>query len=83
MPTDNRTLRRKLEFEMPALEDCYLALRDLKSDGALAGEQIPTILLYDNAVESVAAAMQHLRDAIHWLDLQSGLWAEEPDKTRD
>ena len=64
MSTDNRTLRRKLDIELPALEDCYLALRDLKSDGALAGQSIPTILLYDSAVESVAAAMQHLRNVI-------------------
>ena len=64
MSTDNRTLRRKLDIELPALEDCYLMLRDLKSDGALAGQSIPTILLYDNAVEPVAAAMRHLRDTI-------------------
>ena len=74
MSTDNRTLRRKLDLELPALEDCYLALRDLKSGGALAGQSIPTILLYDSAVESVAAAMQHLREAINRLDVQSGLW---------
>lgn len=76
MSTDYRTLRRRLDRELTYLEDCYLALRDLKSDGALAGLQIPTILLHDKAVESVAAAMQHLRDAIQWLDLQSRLWAE-------
>ena len=64
MSTDNRTLRRKLDLELPALEDCYLALRDLKSDGALAGQPIMTILLYDDAVESIAAAIQHLRDVI-------------------
>ena len=64
MPTDNRTLRRKLDRELIALEDRYLALRDLKSDGALAGQSIPTILLYDDAVESIAAAMQHLRNVI-------------------
>ena len=64
MPTDNRTLRRKLEFEMPALEDCYLALGDLKSDGALAGQSIPTILQFDDAVESLADLMQHLRNVI-------------------
>ena len=64
MSTDNRTLRRKLDIELPALEDCYLALRDLKSDGALAGQPIPTILQYDDAVESIAAAMQHLRNVI-------------------
>ena len=81
MPTDYRTLRRKLDRELTYLEDRYLALRDLKSDGALAGQSIPTILLYDSAMESVAAAMRHLRNAIHQLDLQSGLWADEPDKT--
>ena len=74
MPTDNRTLRRQLDRELTYLEDRYLALRDLKSDGALAGQPIPTILLYDSAVESVAAAMQHLREAINRLDVQSGLW---------
>ena len=74
MSTDNRTLRRKLDLELPALEDCYLALRDLKSDGALAGKSMATILQYDDAVESIAAAMQHLRDAINLLGLHSGLW---------
>ena len=64
MSTNNRTLRRKLDIELPALEDCYLMLRDLKSDGALAGQSIPTILQFDNAVESIAAAMQHLRNVI-------------------
>ena len=64
MPTDNRTLRRQLDRELTYLEDRYLALRDLKSDGALAGQSIPTILQYDDAVESIAAAMQHLRNVI-------------------
>ena len=64
MPTDNRTLRRQLDRELTALEDRYLALRDLKSDGALAGQPIMTILYYDDAVESIVAAMQHLRDTI-------------------
>lgn len=64
MPTDNRTLRRQLDRELTYLEDRYLALRDLKSDGALAGQPIMTILLYDDAVESIAAAMLHLRDVI-------------------
>ena len=76
MSTDNRTLRRQLDHELTSLEDRYQALRDLKSDGALVGQSIPTILLYDNAVESVAAAMQHLRVAIRQLDLQSELWAD-------
>ena len=67
MSTDNRTLRRQLDRELTALEDRYLALRDLKSDGALAGQPMATIMQFDNAVESVAAAMQHLRDAIYIL----------------
>ena len=68
MPTDNRTLRRQLDRELTYLEDRYLALRDLKSDGALAGQSMATILLYDSAVESVAATMQHLRNVISILD---------------
>ena len=64
MSTDNRTLRRQLDCELTALEDRYLALRDLKSDGALAGQSLPTILQFDDAVESIAAAMQHLRNVI-------------------
>ena len=73
MPTDNRTLRRKLDRELTYLEDRYLALRDLKSDGALAGQPMATILQFDDAVESVAAAMQHLRNVISQLDQQSKL----------
>ena len=76
MSTNNRTLRRQLDRELTNLEDQYLALRDLKSDGALAGKSMATILQYDDAVESIAAAMQHLRDAIQCLYLQSGLWTE-------
>lgn len=68
MSTDYRTLRRKLDRELTYLEDRYLALRDLKSDGALAGQSMTTILQFDKAVESVAAAMQHLRDVISILD---------------
>ena len=64
MPTDNRTLRRQLDRELTALEDQYLALRDHKSDGALAGLPMATILQYDDAVESVADVMQHLRNVI-------------------
>ena len=75
MSTDNRTLRRKLDIELPALEDCYLMLRDLKSDGALAGQSIPTILQYDDAVESIAAAMQHLRNVIDILGKSEGCLA--------
>ena len=68
MSTDYRTLRRRLDRELTALEDRYLALRDLKSDGALAGQQMATILQYDNAVESIADVMQYLRDVISILD---------------
>ena len=64
MPTDNRTLRRQLDRQLHDLEDQYLMLRDLKSDGALAGQSIPTILQFDDAVESIAAVMQHLRNVI-------------------
>ena len=64
MSTTNRILRRQLDRELTNLEDRYLALRDLKSDGALAGQPIMTILLYDDAVESIAAAMLHLRATI-------------------
>ena len=64
MYANNRELRRRLDRELNYLEDRYLALRDLKSDGALAGQSIPTILQYDDAVESIAAAMQHLRNVI-------------------
>ena len=64
MSANNRELRRRLDRELNYLEDRYLALRDLKSDGALAGQSIPTILQYDDAVESIAAAMQHLRNVI-------------------
>lgn len=64
MPTNYRVLRRQLDRALTYLEDCYLALRDLKSDGALAGQSIHTILLYGMTVESVAAAMQHLRNVI-------------------
>lgn len=67
MPTDNRTLRRQLDRELTNLEDQYLALRDHKSDGALAGLPIATILQYDDTVESLAAAMQHLRNVIDTL----------------
>lgn len=74
MSANNRELRRRLDRELNYLEDRYLALRDLKSDGALAGQSIPTVLQYDSAVESVAAAMQHLRDVISILDAQTGLW---------
>lgn len=76
MPTNYRVLRRQLDRELTALEDRYLALQDLKSDGALGGQPLSVVVQFDDAVESVAAAMQHLRDAICWLDLQSGLWAE-------
>ena len=64
MSTDNRTLRRQLDRELTNLEDQYLAMRDLKSDGALAGLPMATIMQFDDAVESLAAVMQHLRDVI-------------------
>ena len=64
MSTDNRTLRRKLDHELTNLEDQYLAMRDLKSDGALAGLPLATIMQFDDAVESLAAVMRHLRDTI-------------------
>ena len=64
MPTDNRTLRRQLDRELTYLEDRYLMLRDLKSDGALAGLPMATIMQFDDAVESLAAVMQHLRNVI-------------------
>ena len=69
MSTTNRILRRQLDRELTNLEDQYLALRDLKSDGALAGLPMATILQYDDAVESLAAAMQYLRNAISLLDV--------------
>ena len=68
MSTDNRTLRRKLDRELTNLEDQYLAMRDLKSDGALAGLPMATIMQFDDAVESLAAVMRHLRDVIDILD---------------
>lgn len=68
MPTDYRTLRRQLDHELTYLEDRYLALRDLKSDGALAGQSMATILQFDDAVESIAAVMHQLRDVIDILD---------------
>ena len=74
MPTNYRVLRRQLDRQLTALEDRYLALQDLKSDGALGGQPLSVVVPFDDAVESVAAAMQHLRDAINLLDLQSGLW---------
>ena len=64
MSTDNRTLRRKLDRELTNLEDEYLAMWDLKSDGALAGQPMATIVQFDDAVESLVAAMQHLRNVI-------------------
>lgn len=76
MPTNYRVLRRQLDRELTYLEDRYLALQDLKSDGALGGQPLSVVVPFDDAVESVVAAMQHLRDAIYRLDLQSKLWAE-------
>lgn len=64
MSTTNRILRRQLDRELTNLEDQYLALRDLKSDGALAGLPMATIMQFDDAVESLAAVMQQLRNVI-------------------
>lgn len=69
MATINRILRRQLDRELTSLEDQYLALRDLKSDGALGGQPLSVIVPFDDAVESLAAAMQHLRKAISLLDV--------------
>lgn len=69
MTTINRILRRQLDRELTSLEDQYLALRDLKSDGALGGQPLSVIVPFDDAVESLAAAMQHLRKAISLLDV--------------
>lgn len=68
MTTINRVLKRQLDRELYNLEDRYLALRDLKSDGALGGQPLSVVVPFDGAVESLAAAMQHLRNAISLLD---------------
>lgn len=69
MSTINRILRRQLDRELTNLEDQYLAMRDLKSDGALGGQPLSVVVPFDNAVESLAAAMQHLRNASSLLDI--------------
>lgn len=69
MTTINRALKRQLDRELYNLEDRYLALRDLKSDGALGGQPLSVVVPFDDAVESLAAAMQHLRNAISLLDV--------------
>lgn len=71
MTTINRVLKRQLDRELYNLEDRYLALRDLKSDGALGGQPLSVVVPFDDAVESLAAAMQHLRNAISLLDTTS------------
>lgn len=76
MSTINRVLKRQLDRELTNLEDRYLALRDLKSDGALGGQPLSVVVPFDNAVESLAAAMQHLRNAISLLNDAS----DSPDK---
>lgn len=68
MSTINRVLKRQLDRELTSLEDRYLALRDLKSDGALGGQPLSVVVPFDDAVESLAAAMQHLRKAISLLN---------------
>lgn len=69
MSTTNRILRRQLDRELTSLEDQYLSMCDLKSDGALVGQPLLVIVPFDDAVESLAAAMQHLRKAISLLDV--------------
>lgn len=69
MSTINRILRRQLDRELTNLEDQYLSMRDLKGDGALGGQPLSVIVPFDDAVESLAAAMQHLRKAISLLDV--------------
>lgn len=69
MSTTNRILRRQLDRELTSLEDQYLSMRDLKSDGALGGQPLSVVVPFDDAVESLAAAMQHLRKAISLLDV--------------
>lgn len=76
MSTTNRVLKRQLDRELYNLEDRYLALRDLKSDGALGGQPLSVVVPFDDAVESLAAAMQHLRNAISLLNDTS----DSPDK---
>ena len=73
MSTTNRILRRQLDRELTNLEDRYLALRDLKSDGALGGQPLSVVVPFDDAVESLAAAMQHLRKAISLLDVTTDI----------
>ena len=68
MSTTNRILRRQLDRELTNLENQYLAMRDLKSDGALGGLPLATIMQFDDAVESLAEVMQHLRNTISLLD---------------
>lgn len=68
MTTSNHVLRRQLDRELYSLEDRYLALRDLKSAGALAGQPLPAILQFDKAVESLAAAMACIREIKQGLD---------------
>lgn len=76
MSTTNRILRRQLDRELTNLEDRYLALRDLKSDGALGGQPLSVVVPFDDAVESLAAAMRHLRNAISLLDVTT----DSPDQ---
>ena len=77
MSTINRILRRQLDRELTNLEDRYLALRDLKSDGALGGQPLSVVVPFDDAVESLAAAMQHLRNAISLLDVTTDSQEEQ------
>lgn len=76
MSTINRILRRQLDRELTNLENQYLSMRDLKSDGALGGQPLSVVVPFDDAVESLAAAMQHLRKAISLLDVTT----DSPDQ---
>lgn len=77
MSTLNRILKRQLDRELYNLEDQYLALRDLKSDGALGGQPLSVIVPFDDAVESLAAAMRYLRRAISLLNSTSDSLTEQ------
>ena len=65
----NRIFKRQLRHEFTKTEEPYLSMRDLKSDGALGGQPLSVVVPFDYAVESLAAAMQHLRKAISLLDV--------------
>ena len=62
MSTDNRTLRRQLARELTYLEDRYLALQDLKSDGALATGCIP-----DKASDAWLRRRGNKKNLLRWV----------------